>query len=478
MRIQGSNKSAKTQANQLVAAMRGLVANQGPGGAEADTLLKEFSDVMDKIAAKLKDSGIRQNTNPFNDFGVGEATQVAQAAAPVVPVVRETKVSSPERSENEGASSSSNERSVEVTDSTSPVSAPKTSGKKDASDQKVAADGSESQAASKPQIGKPAEGNTVEVSENAAQEQAALPVDPKVQAGVPKADAKSHGDEAATSHDSTQSDFEEQVGATSAAKEAPVATSQEKLPETTVPVATQDSQSAEIQALMAQVQAKLSASFSAEASRIQSSVARIPVSMERETIAGITGKSQAIEQSSSKIAADSKQVGGVQGSNVSGAFGKSDAVRGEAPRAAKALSQVSSARTMEKVESALKEAAKSRDGKTISLRLDPPELGSVKVDVTIRDSHLHARVVAESPSVGQMLREKAQELQSSLRKLGLHVDSITVSVGSDQSAGQQNQSSFEGGKQQSTNFGGELFKGFAGPAGAEVSRQVDDHWVA
>lgn len=110
--------------------------------------------------------------------------------------------------------------------------------------------------------------------------------------------------------------------------------------------------------------------------------------------------------------------------------------RDNSPRASRAIPPAQMARTMEKVEQALKEAARARDGKTISLRLDPPDLGTLKVDVSLREGTLRARVVVEQSAVYQQLREKAHELHAALRKLGLNVDAISVSVSA------ENQSSF------------------------------------
>lgn len=86
--------------------------------------------------------------------------------------------------------------------------------------------------------------------------------------------------------------------------------------------------------------------------------------------------------------------------------------------------------TYERVEAVIKEAAKSKDRKSLSFRLDPPELGKVKVDISMRDGGLHARLVAESSQVTQLLKERAQDLQMSLRRLGLNLDFVRVSVGS------------------------------------------------
>lgn len=146
-------------------------------------------------------------------------------------------------------------------------------------------------------------------------------------------------------------------------------------------------------------------------------------------------------------------------------------------------------RTMERVESALKEAAKSRDGKTLSFRLDPPQLGQVKVDVSLKDGALHARMVPENAQVATLLREKASELQSTLRRLGLNVETVTVSVGNesgsvsftggesspDGKTFQQERNKMPGQEAQvvETTFGNEL--ALQGPATKTV---VDDHWVA
>jgi flagellar hook-length control protein FliK len=114
--------------------------------------------------------------------------------------------------------------------------------------------------------------------------------------------------------------------------------------------------------------------------------------------------------------------------------GASEGARALLKDSPKALPKGLAVRTLERVESALKEAAKSRDGKTLSFRLDPPQLGQVKVDVSLREGALHARLVPENQQVGMLLKERAAELQSTLRRLGLNVESVTVSVGSESSS--------------------------------------------
>lgn len=84
--------------------------------------------------------------------------------------------------------------------------------------------------------------------------------------------------------------------------------------------------------------------------------------------------------------------------------------------------------TMEKVEAVLKEAIRAKDGKTLTVRLDPPNLGQIKADVTIKEGSLHARITAETQAVSNLLREHSHDLHTALRKLGLQVERITIAV--------------------------------------------------
>ena len=150
----------------------------------------------------------------------------------------------------------------------------------------------------------------------------------------------------------------------------------------------------------------------------------------------------------------------------------------------KALPRQLAARTIEKVEVVLKEAARSRDGKTISMRLDPPDLGRVKVDVSIRNGSLHARMVAEVPQVNALLKDKAGELQMVLRKMGLNVDQVQVSVSSGQGEAGSEQPSPQGdrprGRQVRQDSGREETQeqGFLGSAAADARPAMEDHWIA
>ncbi|RMG40495.1 MAG: hypothetical protein D6719_10850 [Candidatus Dadabacteria bacterium] len=147
------------------------------------------------------------------------------------------------------------------------------------------------------------------------------------------------------------------------------------------------------------------------------------------------------------------------------------------------LSSTQRVKTFERVEQVLKEAAKARNGKTISVRLDPPSLGRVKVDVSLRDGALHARLVAESPQVNQLLRERAHELHAVLRRIGLNVDEVSVSVNSGNSESKGKELFFGDTER-------EFNRQFSGKAGTNVAHAVSnkpvgsfvkkelDHWVA
>ncbi|MCX6115509.1 MAG: flagellar hook-length control protein FliK [Proteobacteria bacterium] len=163
-------------------------------------------------------------------------------------------------------------------------------------------------------------------------------------------------------------------------------------------------------------------------------------------------------------------------------------------RGSKNLSRSTTQRMLERVEASLKEAARSRDGKTISLKLDPAQLGRVKVDVTLRDGALHARLTPENQQVFVALREHSQELQSILRKLGLNVDTVTVTVSSDGSKDNSeigreqtgNGKSFQESRNKMPEHTGQLAENTFGSELAELSAAgtsqsngaLRDHWVA
>jgi flagellar hook-length control protein FliK len=127
------------------------------------------------------------------------------------------------------------------------------------------------------------------------------------------------------------------------------------------------------------------------------------------------------------------------------------------------------ARTLKRVEQVLNEVASLKESKSISFRLDPPTLGSVKVDISLKDGALHARIVPESSAVGNFLREQAHELVISLRKLGLNVEKVAVSIGTDT---EERHSEQRAPKQKKGKSTGKSFN-YDEEKGSDL-----DHWVA
>jgi flagellar hook-length control protein FliK len=175
----------------------------------------------------------------------------------------------------------------------------------------------------------------------------------------------------------------------------------------------------------------------------------------------------------------------VHGDTQRGAVVREKAASRELPRAAQL-------RTLEKVEHALKEVARSKDGKTISLRLDPPSLGTLKIDVTFRDNQLHARFVGESPQVNALLREQSHELQQMLRKAGVSAERIVISVASeggvdlregfelfDRNATQQfKEQNTSGSNERGSVSSGVMVDGGVTSGIVPVTPAVEDHWIA
>jgi flagellar hook-length control protein FliK len=164
-----------------------------------------------------------------------------------------------------------------------------------------------------------------------------------------------------------------------------------------------------------------------------------------------------------------------------------------APRGVRYLNKATAQRMMERIESALKEAARSRDGKTISLKLDPVQLGRVKCDVSLRDGVLHARIVPQNREVLHTVREHSHELQVALRRLGLNVERVTVQVHGDKEgvpfggqSGLADGKSFQGDGNNMPGWEAQHPEKTIGNDLADVSRATPsdagitpaDHWIA
>ena len=75
------------------------------------------------------------------------------------------------------------------------------------------------------------------------------------------------------------------------------------------------------------------------------------------------------------------------------------------------------------------------DGGTVEMRLDPPELGQVRLQVTLQDGVLVAHLGVETAAACQLLEGQAAALRSALLDCGLPVQSLEISMGLEHSSG-------------------------------------------
>ncbi|MCC5828260.1 MAG: flagellar hook-length control protein FliK [Phycisphaeraceae bacterium] len=65
-------------------------------------------------------------------------------------------------------------------------------------------------------------------------------------------------------------------------------------------------------------------------------------------------------------------------------------------------------------------------GGSVTLRLNPPEMGLVRVSLQVTDTTVTARFAAQTPEARQMLERSVEQLRASLERHGLHVERLVV----------------------------------------------------
>ncbi|TPE54704.1 hypothetical protein FJM67_03480 [Maribrevibacterium harenarium] len=76
--------------------------------------------------------------------------------------------------------------------------------------------------------------------------------------------------------------------------------------------------------------------------------------------------------------------------------------------------------------------------KTAHIQLDPPELGSLTIKVTMdQDGNTHVSFVAANAQSRDMIEGQMQRLRDMLQQQGIELDSVDVNVAQDNAAGQQ-----------------------------------------
>ena len=76
------------------------------------------------------------------------------------------------------------------------------------------------------------------------------------------------------------------------------------------------------------------------------------------------------------------------------------------------------------------------DGGRVRIRLAPAELGTVQLEMRIRQKMVQTRVVAESEAAASALREHLPDLRGRLEAHGLQIESLTIEVESEQTQSQ------------------------------------------
>jgi hypothetical protein len=175
----------------------------------------------------------------------------------------------------------------------------------------------------------------------------------------------------------------------------------------------------------------------------------------------------------------------------SGVFEKSNKGLNAAKEKSTAIPERMIPKMMEKLEQVAREVERAKDGRSISLRLDPPQLGKIRVDMTMKDGSIHTRLTAESALVAHFLRERGDELQALIRKALPHLDQATIAFGESSTGnhfGQQMNFSGDSSNGFLNNRGHDGDTGFGTLSGDSEPRKGDqsrseptessEHWVA
>jgi len=72
-----------------------------------------------------------------------------------------------------------------------------------------------------------------------------------------------------------------------------------------------------------------------------------------------------------------------------------------------------------------------RGDRVIRLRLKPPELGAVKIEMDMKESVLRIEMIAENSTVKELLLSNVHELRNALAEQGVKIEGLDVQVGHD-----------------------------------------------
>lgn len=110
--------------------------------------------------------------------------------------------------------------------------------------------------------------------------------------------------------------------------------------------------------------------------------------------------------------------------------------RGEDPGNVSSLNPRDQVRFLNRVTKAI-QAAQEREGE-IRLRLSPPELGALRLEVRMQGNLLTARLEAENPTSRNLLMENLPELRERLAEQGIQIQQFDVDLMDHRQSGQEN----------------------------------------
>lgn len=99
------------------------------------------------------------------------------------------------------------------------------------------------------------------------------------------------------------------------------------------------------------------------------------------------------------------------------------------------LTEIDSEQVMQRALNGVRSAI-SQKGGTVHLRLSPPELGSLRIQVRMANGLVQATFTASSSTAGNLLTEHMQTLRHALQSHGLTVENLNVQVQQPQSSSQ------------------------------------------
>jgi len=114
------------------------------------------------------------------------------------------------------------------------------------------------------------------------------------------------------------------------------------------------------------------------------------------------------------------------------------------------------------------------------VRLEPPELGSMKVEISQSGDKVHVHLTVERSEAGEMLKGSEDTLKGSLKKQGISLGSLSVNVGSEQGGNYSGNSEYKS----HGNYGTPDFSGDPEQTDDETTLAVIDlgqgllHWIA